>query len=129
MTNSRIHAAIALGSAMMVGAFVAFLPPVPPASAQSQAQRICREQGISPRCDGYEYCLSQATRALNGASRARAQFCPRHRRRARCLPGLRPAAADLGLPARASIARPTRVGLLVYADEQPKYGPQIADHP
>ena len=65
MTNSRVHAAIALGSALVIGAFVAFVPPIPPASAQSQAQRICREQGVSPRSDGYEYCLSQATRALD----------------------------------------------------------------
>lgn len=68
MTNSRVHAAIALGGALIVGAFVAFVPPIPPASAQSHAQRICREQGISPQSDGYEYCLSQATRAYTGAS-------------------------------------------------------------
>ena len=64
MTNSRLHAAIALVSALIVGAFVAFLPPIPPATAQSQAQRICREQGISPRSEVHEYCLSQATRVL-----------------------------------------------------------------
>src|ERR1044072_4592382 len=64
MTNSRVHAVLALGGVLIVGAFAAFAPPIPPASAQSQAQRICREQGISPRSDGYEYCLSQATRAL-----------------------------------------------------------------
>ena len=49
MTNSRIHAAIALGSALFVGAFVAFLPPIPPASAQSHAQRICRERADKER--------------------------------------------------------------------------------
>ena len=45
------HAAIALGSALIVSAFVAFLPPIPPATAQSQAQRICREQGIAIRSE------------------------------------------------------------------------------
>jgi hypothetical protein len=64
MTNSRLHAAIALGSALIVGAFVAFRPPIPPASAQSQAQRICREQGISQSSEVYEFCLSRATRVL-----------------------------------------------------------------
>ena len=64
MTNSRLHAVIALVSALIVGAFVAFIPPIPPATAQSQAQRICREQGISPRSEVHEYCLFQATRVL-----------------------------------------------------------------
>jgi hypothetical protein len=64
MTNSRLHAAIALGSALTIAAFVAFLPSVPPASAQSQAQRICREEGIGPRSEVYEICLFQAMRVL-----------------------------------------------------------------
>ncbi|MPZ36377.1 MAG: hypothetical protein GEV13_36430 [Rhodospirillales bacterium] len=64
MTNSRLHAAIALGGVLIVGAFVAFLPPIPPASAQSQALRICREQGISQRSEVHEYCLFHATRVL-----------------------------------------------------------------
>jgi hypothetical protein len=64
MTNSRPHAAIALGSALIVGAFVAFQPPVPPVSAQGHAQRICREEGISPNSEAHEICLSQAIRGL-----------------------------------------------------------------
>src|SRR5215467_6316603 len=64
VTNSKIHAGIALGSVLVAGIFTAFLPPVAPASAQSQAQRICREQGVKPGMAAYEYCLSQATRAL-----------------------------------------------------------------
>jgi hypothetical protein len=64
MTNSRLHAAIALGSALIIAAFVAFLPPIPPVSAQDHAQRICREEGISPASEGYEYCLSQASRII-----------------------------------------------------------------
>lgn len=64
MTNSRLHATVALGSVLILGAFVAFLPPVPPLSAQNHAQRICREQGITPRSEGYEYCLLHATHAV-----------------------------------------------------------------
>ena len=64
MTNSRLHAAIALGSVLIVGAFVAFLPPVPPVSAQGHAQRICREEGISPNSEVHEICLSQTIGAL-----------------------------------------------------------------
>jgi hypothetical protein len=64
MTNSRLHATIALGGVLIAGAFVAFLPPIPPATAQSQAQRVCREQGISPPSAGYDHCLSQTTRAF-----------------------------------------------------------------
>jgi len=129
MTNSRIHAAIALGSALFVGAFVAFLPPIPPASAQSHAQRICREQGMTPRSDGYEYCLSQATRALEWGEPHLAKSFARVSAAARdaCLGyGLQPQTAGF----TSCIDRETHArGLLVYADEAPKYGPQIADHP
>ncbi len=129
MTNSRIHATIALGSAFVVAAFVAFLPPVPPASAQSHAERICREQGITPKSEGYEYCLSQATRAIEwGEPKLARSF-------ARVATDARDACLNYGLQPRTSgfqacidkeaYAR----GLLVYADEPPKYGPQIADQP
>ena len=64
MTNSRLHAAIALGGALVFAAFVAFLPSVPPASAKSQAQRICREEGIGPNSEIHEICLSQTIGAL-----------------------------------------------------------------
>jgi hypothetical protein len=67
MTNSRLHAAIALGSVLIVGALVAFLSPVPPASAKSQALRICREEGISSNSEVLEICLSQTIRALERA--------------------------------------------------------------
>jgi hypothetical protein len=129
MTNSRMHAAIALGSALIVGAFVAFLPPIPPASAQSHAQRICREQGVSASAEAYEYCLSQATRAIEWGEPALARTFARVAVEARdaCMGyGLQPQTAGF----RACIDRETHArGLLVYADEPPKYGPQIADHP
>lgn len=124
-----MHAAIALGSVLIVGAFVAFLPPVPPASAQSQAQRICREQGIRPATDGYEFCLSQATRALEWGEPGLARGFARVTLDAReaCMSyGLQPDTSGF----RACIERETYArGLLVYADDQPNYGPQIADHP
>ena len=64
MTNSRLHAAIALGSVLIVGTFVAFLPSVLPASEKSQAHRICREEGISQASELHEICLAQTIRAL-----------------------------------------------------------------
>jgi hypothetical protein len=129
MTNSQTHAAIALGSALIVGGFVAFLPPVPPASAQSQAQRICREQGVKPNTEGYEYCLSQTTRALEWGEPEMAYRFARVAADAReaCLGyGLQPKTAGL----QACIDKETSArALLIYASEEPEYGPQIADHP
>ena len=129
MTNSRVHAALALGSALMVGAFAAFVPPIPPASAQSQAQRICREQGVSPRSDGYEYCLSQATRALYWGEPELARSFARVTANARdaCLGyGLQP--ETTGFP-ELHRSRDLCARLDGACCEQPKYGPQIADHP
>lgn len=129
MTNSRVHAAIALGGVLIVGAFVAFVPPIPPASAESQAQRICREQGIAPRSDGYEYCLSQATRALYWGEPALARSFARVAVSAReaCFgSGLQPQTTGF----QACFDREAYVrGLMVHADAAPDYGPQIADHP
>ena len=64
MPNSRVHAAVALSSVLILAAFVAVLPPVPPVSAQNHAQRICREQSITPRSESYEYCLLHVSRAV-----------------------------------------------------------------
>lgn len=129
MTRSQMHATIAFGSALIVGAFVAFLPPVPPASAQSQAQRICREQGVKPAAEVYEYCLSQATRALEWGEPSLAHGFARVAVEARdaCLGyGLQPQTAGF----KACLEKETAArGLLVMADEPPNYGPQIADHP
>jgi hypothetical protein len=129
MTNSRVHALIALGGALVVGVFAAFVPPVPPASAQSQAQRLCREQGVAPKTDGYEYCVSQATRALYWGEPELARSFARVTAIARdaCLGyGLQPRTAGF----QACIDRETYArGLMVRADQQPQYGPQIADHP
>ena len=64
MTNSRLHAAIALGGVLIVGAFVAFLPSVLPASERRQADRICREEGRSQASELHEICLAQTIGAL-----------------------------------------------------------------
>lgn len=129
MTNSQRHATIALGGALVVGAFIAFLPPVPPASAQSQGQRICREEGVKPATETYEYCLSQTTRALEWGEPALARGFARVAAESRdaCLGyGLEPRTAGF----KACLDKETSArGLLVLADEQPRYGPQIADHP
>ena len=129
MTNSRTHAVIALGSVLIVGAFVAFLPPVPPASAQSHAQRICREQGLSPKSEGYDYCLAEVTRAIQSGEPQLARGFARSTAEARdaCLSyGLQPRTSGF----QACIDKEAyERGLLVYADEPPNYGPQIADHP
>ena len=129
MTNSRMHAAIALGSALIVGIFVAFLPPIPPASAQSQAQRICREQGVKPDSEAYEYCLSQTTRALEWGEPQMAYSFAQVAADARdaCMGyGLRERSAGL----QSCIDKEaTARAVLIFAGEEPAYGPQIADHP
>jgi hypothetical protein len=129
VTNSHIHAGIALGGALIVGIFVAFLPPVAPASAQSQAQRICREQGVKPGMGAYEYCLSQATRALEWGEPQMAYTFAQVSAEARdaCLSyGLHEGTS--GLQACVDKEATSRA-LMVFANEEPAYGPQIADHP
>jgi hypothetical protein len=64
MTNSRLHALIALGAVLIVVAFAASLPSVLPASERIQALRICREEGISQASELHEICLAQTIRAL-----------------------------------------------------------------
>jgi len=129
MTHSQTHAGIAIGAAVLIGVVIAFLPPVPPASAQNQAQRICREEGVKLPTETYEYCLSQATRALEWGEPTLARGF------ARVAVEARDACLGYGLQAqtdgfKACIEKETAArGLLVLADEQPNYGPQIADHP
>jgi hypothetical protein len=129
MTNSRLHATIALGSALIIGAFVAFLPPIPVASAQSQAERICREQGVSAKSDAHEYCLSQATRALEWGEPALARDFAKVSTESRdaCTGyGLTPGTSGF----KACIDRETYArGMLVSADAAPQYDTQVAAHP
>ena len=127
MTHSQTHAGLAIGSVIVIGAMIAFLPPVPPTSAQSHAQRICREEGVKPATETYEYCLSQATRALEWGEPALARGFARVALESRdaCLGyGLKPQTEGF----KVCIDKETSArGLLILADEQPTYGPQIAD--
>ena len=66
MTNSRLHAAIALGSVFIVGACVFFLPSVLLVSERSQASRMCREEGIGQASKLHEVCLAQRSEHWNG---------------------------------------------------------------
>ncbi len=126
MTRSQLNATAALGSALLAAAFVAFLPPVPPASAQSMAQRICREQGLKPGMEGHEYCLSQTTRSLEWGEPEMA------RKFARVAASAREACLSYGLQVQTSglqacIDKETAArALLVFATEELKYGPQVA---
>lgn len=126
VTNSRLHAAIALGGTLVMGAFVAFVPPVPPASAQSNAQRLCREQGVPPNAGAFEYCVGRATRALSAGEPATAHLFARVAAQAEdaCRrDGLEPRSEGF----RSCLQRETAArSLLVYADEAPSYGPQVA---
>jgi hypothetical protein len=129
VTNSRIHAGIALGSVLIAGLLTAFMPPVAPASAQSQAQRICREQGVRPGMANYEYCLSQATRALEWGEPQLAYTFAQVSAEARdaCMSyGLHEGTS--GLQSCVDKEATSRA-LTVLANEEPSYGPQIADHP
>jgi len=126
MTRSQLNATAALGSALLAAALVAFLPPVPPASAQSMAQRICREQGLKPGMEGHEYCLSQTTRSLEWGEPEMA------RKFARVAASAREACLSYGLQVQTSglqacIDKETAArALLVFATEELKYGPQVA---
>jgi hypothetical protein len=129
MTRSQTHAGLAIGATLLVGVAIAFLPPVPPASAQSQAQRICREEGVKPATETYEYCLSQATRSLEWGEPALARGFARVAMESRdaCLGyGLQPQSDGF----KACLDKETQArSLLILADEQPTYGPQIANQP
>jgi len=129
VSRSQIHAGIALGSAVVAGVLISFLPPISPASAQSQAQRICREQGVKPDMAAFEYCVSQASRALEWGEPQTAYTFAQVSAEARnaCLSyGLHEGAPGL----QSCIDREaTSRALMAFANEEPSYGPQIADHP
>jgi hypothetical protein len=127
MTRNQLHAGLALGSVFLAAAVVAFAPPVPPASAQSQAERICREQGIIATSEGYEYCLSQATRAIEWGKPEIAYTMARVTADARdaCLDyGLSPATSGY----KSCIERETHARRLLVFTDEPQYGRDIAQH-
>ncbi len=125
MTRNQLHAGLALGAVLLVAGIVAIAPPVPPASAQSQAERICREQGITSRSEGHEYCLSQATRALEWGKPEIARTMARVTAAARdsCLEsGLAPATSGY----RACMELETHARRLLVFTNEPQYGKDSA---
>jgi hypothetical protein len=126
MTRSQTHAGIAFGTVIMVAAVAFLAPPVPPASAEVQASRICREQGVTPAHSGYDYCLMQAERAIEWGEPEMARAYARVTADAReaCQSyGLDPASSGY----RSCFDRETKArSLLVFRDEKLKFGPQLA---
>ena len=125
MTRNQLNAGFALGTALAMAAIAAFAPPIPPASAQSQAERICREQGLKPTSEGYEYCLSQAIRALEWGKPEIAYTL------ARVTADARDACRDYGLvPAtsgyKACMDRETHARRLLVFTDEPQYDKEIA---
>lgn len=126
MTHSQTHAALAFGSIIALAGVALLTPPVPPASAEAQAVRICHEEGVKPASEGYDYCLLQAERAIEGGDARIARAYARVTAEARdaCQSyGLDPASNGY----RTCMERETRArSLMVFADEKLKFGPQIA---
>ncbi len=129
MTHSQFHACVAFGTIVVLAGVALLAPPVPPASAEVQASRICREQGVKPASPGYDYCLIQAERAIAWGEPQLARTFARVTAEAReaCqAAGLDPASVGY----QSCLDRETKArNLLVFSEEKLKFGPQIADHP
>ena len=129
MTHSQFHASLVFGAIVVLAGVALLAPPVPPASAEVQAARICREQGVKPASPGYDYCLLQAERAIEWGdphvARAHARVTAEAREACQAY-GLEPASAGF----QSCLDRETKArSLLVFSEESLKFGPQIADHP
>lgn len=126
MTHSQTHASIAFASIVVLATIVVVAPPVPPASAEVQASRICREQGVKPNTAGYDYCLLQAERALEWGEPKMARAF------ARVASESREACQSYGLQPTSSghtscMDRETKArSLLVFSEEKLRFGPQLA---
>lgn len=126
MTRSHHWAGIALGSTLLVAIAASIVPSTPPASAQSQAERICLGQGIGSTSAGYEYCLSQATRALEWGKPELAYSLARMTADSRdaCMAyGLAPTTTDY----RSCLERETHARSQVIYSDEPQYEHQIAN--
>ncbi len=86
MTRTHHWAALALGTTLLVAVAASIVPSAPPASAQSQADRICLGQGIGSSPAGYEYRLSQATRAPRVGQAGTGLLAGAHDSRSRATP-------------------------------------------
>jgi len=126
MTHSQTHASIAFASIVVLATIALVAPPVPPASAEVQASRICREQGVKPATAGYDYCLMQAERALEWGEPAMARAYARVAAESResCqASGLEPTSSGYN----ACMERETKArSLLIFSEEKINYGPQLA---
>ena len=126
MTHSQTHAGIAFVSIVVLAGVALLAPPVPPASAEVQASRICREEGVKPNSAGYDYCLLQAERALEWGEPAMARAYARvaaESREACQSYGLQPASGGY----TSCMDRETKArSLLVFSEEKLRFGPQIA---
>ncbi len=129
MTHSQFHASVAFGTIVVLAGVALLAPPVPPASAEVQASRICREQGVKPASPGYDHCLLQAERAIEWGEPQLARAFARVTAEARAAcqaDGLDPSSAGY----QSCLDRETKArNLLVFSEEKLKFGPQIADHP
>lgn len=126
MTHSQTHASIAFASIVVLATIVLVAPPVPPASAEVQASRICREQGVKPNTAGYDYCLLQAERALEwgepGMARAYARVASESRDACQSY-GLEPTSSGYS----SCMDRETKArSLLIFSEEKLRFGPQLA---
>jgi hypothetical protein len=125
MTRTHHWAGLALGSTLLVALAASIVPSTPPASAQSQAERICLGQSIGSTSAGYEYCLSQATRALEWGKPELAYSLARMTADSRdaCMAyGLAPTTTDY----RACLERETHARSQVIYSDEPQYEHQIA---
>ena len=126
MTHSQTHAGIAFASIVVLATVALMAPPVPPASAEVQASRICREQGVKPATAGYDYCLLQAERALEWGepemARAYARVASESREACQSY-GLDPASSGYS----SWMDRETKArSLLIFSEEKLRFGPQLA---
>lgn len=129
VTHNQFHASLAFGTIVVLATVALLAPPVPPASAEVQAARICREEGVKPASPNYDYCLMQAERAIEWRdpqiARAYARAAAEAREACQAY-GLTPTTSGY----QACLDRETKArNLLVFSDERLKFGPQLADHP
>lgn len=129
MTHSQFHASVVCGAIVVLAGVALLAPPVPPASAEVQASRLCREEGVKPASPGYDACLLQAERAIKWGdpqlARAFARVAAEAREACQAY-GLEPTSAGY----QACLEREIKArNLLVFSEEKLNFGPQLADHP
>lgn len=129
VTHSQFHASLAFGTIVVLATVALLAPPVPPASAEVQAARICREEGVKPASPNYDTCLMQTGRAIEWGdpriARAYARAASEAMEACQAY-GLEPTGSGY----RSCLDRETRArNLLAIGSEKPRFGPQLANHP